>query len=96
MLCFSKVNNCLADNISGGIFMSEPINQIVGILNTTLHQMFQNKVPVGSLTDLQVNNKKTSHKYTIENNLIVYEKYDRHGKLISRIPWSPKPIDAHS
>jgi hypothetical protein len=45
------------------------------------------------LTDPQVDNNKTSHKYTTENNLIVYEKYDRHGKLISRIPWSSKPID---
>ncbi len=73
--------------------MNEPINQIVGILNTTLHQMFQNRVSVCSLTDPQVDNKKTSHKYTIENDLIVYEKYDRHGKLISRVPWSPKPVD---
>jgi hypothetical protein len=73
--------------------MNQPINQIVGILNTTFHQMFQNRVPVGSLTDPQVDNKKSSHKYTIENNLIVYEKYDRHGKLISRVPWSYRPID---
>jgi hypothetical protein len=82
----------LADIKIGGIFMNEPINQIVGILNTTFHQMYQNRVPVGSLTDAQVDNKKTSHKYTIENDLIVYEKYDHHGKLISRVPWSPKPV----
>jgi hypothetical protein len=73
--------------------MSEPIYQIVGILNTTLHQMYQNRVPVSSLNDLQEDNKKTSHKYIIENNLIVYEKYDRYGKLITQVPWSPKPID---
>jgi hypothetical protein len=73
--------------------MNEPIYQIVGILNTTLHQMYQNRVPVSSLTDPQVDNKKISHKYIIENNLIVYEKYDGYGKLISRVPWSPKPID---
>ena len=72
--------------------MNEPIYQIAGILNTTLHQMFQNRVPVRSLTDPQVDNKKTSHKYLIDNNLIVYEKYDRHGKLISRVPWPPKPV----
>ena len=73
--------------------MTESIYQIVGILNTTLHQLFQNRVSVFSLTDPQVDNKKTSHKYIIENNLIVFEKYDRHGKLIFRVPWSPKPID---
>ena len=73
--------------------MNEPINQIVGILNTTLHQMYQNRVPVSSLADPQIDHNKTSHKYIIENNLIVYEKYDRYGKLISQVQWSPKPID---
>jgi len=82
----------LADIKIRGFFMNEPINQIVGILNTTLLQMPQNKVSVSSLTDAQADNKKTSHKYTIENDLIVYEKYDRHGKLISRVPWPPKPV----
>ena len=73
--------------------MNEPINHIVGILNTTLHQTFQNRVPVRSLADPQADNKETSHKYIIENNLIVYEKYNRHGKLVSRVPWSYRPID---
>jgi hypothetical protein len=73
--------------------MNEPINQIVGILNTTLHQMFQNRVPVGPLNDSQIDNKKVFHKYVIDNKSFVYEKYDRHGKLISRVPWSLKPID---
>jgi hypothetical protein len=54
--------------------MNEPINQIVGVLNNTLHQRFQNRIPQGSFTDFKVNNQKTSHKYTIENNLSVYEK----------------------
>jgi hypothetical protein len=69
------------------------INHIVGILNTTLHLMNQNRVPVCSLNDLQEENKETSHKFIIENNLIVYEKYDRYGKVISRVPWLPKTID---
>ena len=73
--------------------MNEPINQIVGVLNNTSHQMFQNRVSQGTLVDSQVNDQKTSHKYIIENNLIVYEKYDRYGKLISRVPWLPKTID---
>ena len=73
--------------------MNEPINQIFGHLNNTLHQFFENRVPVCSLTDPQVDNNKSSHKYIIENNLIVYENYDRRGKLICRVPWSSKPID---
>ena len=90
---FAKVKAGLTDIIIGGIFMNEPINQIVGVLNNTSHQMFQNRVSQGTLVDSQVNDQKTSHKYIIENNLIVYEKYDCHGKLISKVPWSPKPID---
>jgi hypothetical protein len=74
--------------------MTKPIYQIVGILNTNLHQMYQNRVPEGSLNDPQANDKKTTHKFIIKNNLIVYEKYDRYGKLISRVPWSPNTIDA--
>ena len=74
--------------------MTEPIYQIVGILNTNLHQMYQNRVPEGSFNDPQANGKKTTHKFIIKNNLIVYEKYDRYGKLISRVPWSPNTIDA--
>ena len=69
------------------------IDHIVSILNKTLHQMYQNREPVGSLNDLQEENEKTSHKFIIENNLIVYEKYDRYGKLISRVPWLAKTID---
>jgi hypothetical protein len=73
--------------------MNEPINQIVGVLNNTLHQLFQNRVTRSFLADSKENDQKGSHKYKIENNLIVYEKYDHHGKLISKVPWSPKPID---
>jgi len=73
--------------------MNVHIDHIVGLLNTTLHQTYQNREPVGSLNDLQEENKITSHKFIIENNLIVYEKYDRYGKLISRVPWLLKTID---
>ena len=73
--------------------MNEPIDQIGSILSTDRHQMFQKRPAVFSLTDLQIDNKKTSAKYIIENNLIVYEKYDRYGELISRVPQSLKHID---
>jgi hypothetical protein len=73
--------------------MNQPINQIVNGLNNSLYPMFQSRVPVGSSTDSQVDIQETSHKYRIENKLIVYEKYDHHGKLISRVPWLHKPVD---
>ena len=73
--------------------MNEPVYQILGISSANFHQMFQSRVLVSSLTDPQVDNKKTSHEYLIENNFIIYEKYDRHGKLIFKVPWSFKSID---
>ena len=76
--------------------MNESIYQIVGILNNTLYKIFQNGVSSGPLNDSQIDSKKSSHKYIIENKSIAYEKYDRHGKLISRVPWSLKPIDEKS
>ena len=31
---------------------------------------------------------KTSSKYILEKNKIVFERYDHNGKLISRVPWT--------
>jgi len=31
---------------------------------------------------------KTSSKYILDGNKIVFERYDRNGKLISRVPWT--------
>ena len=62
-----------------------------------LHPMIQNKVTGRSsanlLTDESIHDKSSSSKYVIEDNRIVYEKYDRHGKLILKIPSIRKPID---
>ena len=73
--------------------MSEPINKLDNILSTATRQISQRKPAVGFLTDPQINNIKTTHKYVIENKSIVYKKYDHAGKLISRVPWSAQPID---
>ena len=37
---------------------------------------------------------KTSSKYILENNKIVFERYDRNGKLISRVPWTANRVIA--
>ena len=36
---------------------------------------------------------KSSSKYILENNKILFERYDRYGKLISRVPWSANSIN---
>ena len=88
-----KVNNGLADINNRGIYMIEPIHKFDNILSTVAHQISRKRPAVGSLTDPQIDNKKTTHKYVIENKSLVYKKYDHQGKLISRIPWSTKPIN---
>ena len=40
-----------------------------------------------SQADLETDNNESSSKYIIENNRIVYEKYDDYGKLIFKVPW---------
>ena len=37
---------------------------------------------------------KTSSKYIIDGNKIVFERYDRNGKLISRVPWTANKVIA--
>ena len=73
--------------------MNEQIDQISGNSDISQHQFSINRVPVLSFPGREADDKKGSHKYVIEKKLIVYEKYDRHGKLISKVPWSHKPID---
>jgi hypothetical protein len=35
-----------------------------------------------------------SFKYILENNKIAFERYDRNGKLISRVPWTAHRVSA--
>ena len=35
---------------------------------------------------------KPSSKYILEKNKIVFERYDRNGKLISRVPWTANKV----
>jgi hypothetical protein len=37
---------------------------------------------------------KTSSKYILEKNKIVFERYDRNGKLVSRVPWTANRVSA--
>jgi hypothetical protein len=35
---------------------------------------------------------QTSSKYVLEGNRILFERYDRNGKLISRVPWTAHKV----
>jgi hypothetical protein len=73
--------------------VDESINQIVGVLNHTIYPISKNRMLASPSADLQTDIQKTSFIYKIQNNLMVYEKYDPQGKLICRVPSSSKPVD---
>ena len=57
------------------------------------------KTPTGISFERSDSNVKrdiveTSSKYIVEKNKIVFERYDRNGKLISRVPWTANRVSA--
>ena len=76
--------------------MSEQINQISPILSSGNYQLFQNRPYVHSGSGEDKGTKQSSSKYIVNNNSIVYERYDRYGKIIYEVPWSAHPIDEKS
>jgi hypothetical protein len=62
-----------------------------------LYPMIQNKMTerfsANPQKHINIQDKSSSSKYVIEDNRILYEKYDRHGKLILKIPFIRKPVD---
>jgi hypothetical protein len=72
--------------------MSEPINQISQIVGFGSSQPFQNRLYTHFDFGEGKGTKQTSSKFIVDDNTIVYEKYDHHGKLISKVPWSHKSI----
>ena len=76
--------------------MSEPINQISHILGSGNYQSLKNRLYTNSGTGEGKAANKTSSKYIVDDNTIVYEKYDRNGKVLYRVPWSVHLIDEKS
>ena len=72
--------------------MSESVNPINNIISSATYQTLQNRSKVQAGLDEAKNYKQTSSKYIIDDHQIVYEQYDRYGKLISRVPWTADPI----
>ena len=68
--------------------MIEPINHTGMIANPGSYPMTQNIPAERSGYDDRRDISKTSSKYIPEGNKIVFERYDRNGKLISRVPWT--------
>ena len=71
--------------------------QIDTLLSCSSYPIQQSKVSGDFSSNLQLqeksSEKKATSKYLVEDNRIVYEKYDRYGKLIIKVPWNNEPID---
>lgn len=72
--------------------MSGPIDQIKNIIIPGSNQKIPDTPVERPGSDIKNNIAKTSSKYILKNNKIVFERYDRYGKLISRVPWATHSI----
>jgi hypothetical protein len=80
-------------NIMGRVPMIEPTNH-TGIFPIPSSYTPTPSIPAErSGSDDRWDISKTSSKYILENNKIVFERYDRNGKLISRVPWTVHSIN---
>jgi hypothetical protein len=87
---FLKLNSMidLADKHMQDIPMIEPIEH-TGITPSPGSYTPTPSIPAErSGSDDRRDVSKTSSKYVLEGNKIVFERYDRNGKLISRVPWT--------
>jgi hypothetical protein len=73
--------------------MSDTIHPIGRVFDTNSYHAPPKKSANPSVSSGEKSKTQTSSKYIIEDKSLVYERYDRHGKLISRVPWTVHPID---
>ena len=74
--------------------MIEPINHNGMIANPGSYTQTPSIPAERSGFDDRKDMSQTSSKYILEKNKIVFERYDRNGKLISRVPWTANRVSA--
>jgi len=83
-----------ADNYNRCESMNELINHIGNIASPGSYQTHPSMPVERSGFDGERDISKSSSKYILEKNKIVFERYDRNGKLISRVPWTAHRVSA--
>ena len=69
--------------------MIEPIIDIGNITTSDSCYKTLTSVPAEySRLDAGKDISKSSSRYIVENNTIVFERYDRYGKLVTKVPWN--------
>ena len=74
--------------------MFESINHIGNIASPGSYKTHTSMPVERSGFDRGRDISKSSSKYILEKNKIVFERYDRNGKLISRVPWTAHRVSA--
>ena len=74
--------------------MNELINHIGNIANPGSYKLPTCRPAERNDSSAKTDIAKTSSKYILEKNKIVFERYDRNGKLISRVPWTAHRVSA--
>jgi len=74
--------------------MIEPINQTGNIACPDNYKPQPSIIAKGNGFTNRKDISKTSSKYILDDNKIVFERYDRNGKLISRVPWAAHRVSA--
>jgi len=72
--------------------MIDPIEHTEIILNTDRYTPIPNMPFERNGSNVKRDIAKSSSKYILVGNKIVFERYDRNGKLISRVPWTAHSI----
>ena len=72
--------------------MNESINHIGNIVSAGSYKTLPSVPAEYSRSDAGKDISKSTSKYILENNKIVFERYDRNGKLISRVPCTAHSI----
>ena len=91
---FVKLNSMidLADKQMQDILMIEPIEHTGNTPSPCSYTPTPSIPAERSGSDERRDISKTSSKYVLEGNKIVFERYDRNGKLISRVPWTAHKV----
>ena len=83
----------LADNNNRSVSMNELINH-TGIASIGSYTPTPSIPVEHGDSNVKKDIAKTSSKYILEKNKIVFERYGRNGKLISRVPWTANRVSA--
>jgi hypothetical protein len=74
--------------------MNELINHIGNIARPGSYKTPTDMPAERNGSSVKRDTSQTSSKYVLDDNKIVFERYDCNGKLISRVPWTAHKVSA--